>query len=163
MVRDVDLVEGMTQEIFISAYRALHQFCGDAQLYTWLYRIAINRTKIFLLELKRDPTLAYRAYTSNEEMDETYSSRDEPIANETSGSALTAKELALAVNAAMAALTEDLSQALILREIEGLRYMEIAAMMNCPTGIDRSPIFRTREAVSARVKPLLEKQTSKCW
>ncbi|MBT9506299.1 RNA polymerase sigma factor RpoE [Rhodoferax sp.] len=163
MVRDVDLVDDIAQETFIRAYRALHQFRGDAQFYTWLYRIAVNTAKKFLLELKRDPTVSENAFKSDDDGDETSWAGSEPIASETPESLLAAKEIAAAVNQALEALPEDLRQALTLREIEGLSYDEIAEMMNCPIGTVRSRIFRAREAVSAKVKPMLEKQTGKRW
>lgn len=163
MVRDVDLVEDIAQETFIRAYRALHQFRGDAQFYTWLYRIAINTAKKFMGELQRDRTVFGADFKIDAENDETYSARNEPIFHETPETALAAKEIVAAVNAAIAALPEDLRKALMLREIEGLSYEEIADMMNCPVGTVRSRIFRAREAVSAKVKPMLEKQTSKRW
>jgi RNA polymerase sigma-70 factor (ECF subfamily) len=163
MVRDVDLVEDIAQETFIRAYRALHQFRGEAQFYTWLYRIAINTAKKFLGDLQRDKTVFSADFTWDAENDETFSTRNEPTTEETPESVLAAKEIARAVNAALAALPEDLRQALTLREIEGLNYEEIADMMNCPIGTVRSRIFRAREAVSAKVKPMLEKQTDKRW
>lgn len=163
MVRDVDLVDDIAQETFIRAYRALHQFRGDAQFYTWLYRIAVNTAKKFLLELKRDPTVSENAFKSDDDGDETSWAGNEPTASETPESLLAAKEIASAVNQALEALPEDLRQALTLREIEGLSYEEIAEMMNCPIGTVRSRIFRAREAVSAKVKPMLEKQTGKRW
>lgn len=163
MVRDVDLVEDIAQETFIRAYRALHQFRGDAQFYTWLYRIAVNTAKKFLLELKRDPTVSESALKSNEDDDETSWATNEPTTDETPESVLAAKEVAAAVNAALDALPEDLRQALTLREIEGLSYDEISEVMNCPIGTVRSRIFRAREAISAKVKPMLEKQTGKRW
>lgn len=163
MVRDVDLVEDIAQETFIRAYRALHQFRGDAQFYTWLYRIAVNTAKKFLLELKRDPTITQAAMQSSEDEDETFYARSESITHETPESVLAAKEIALAVNAAMEALPDDLKQALVLREMDGMSYEDIAELMNCPMGTVRSRIFRAREAVSARLKPMLEKQTGKRW
>ena len=163
MVRDVDLVEDIAQETFIRAYRALHQFRGDAQFYTWLYRIAVNTAKKFLMELKNDPTISENAFKSDDEDDETSWGRIESISDETPESVLAAKEIVQAVDAAMRDLPEELRQALILREIEGLSYEEISDMMNCPIGTVRSRIFRAREAVSAKVKPMLEKQTSKRW
>ncbi len=161
MVRDVDLVEDIAQETFIRAYRALHQFRGDAQFYTWLYRIAVNTAKKFLLELKRDPTVSENSVKSDE--DETSWSGSEPTTDDTPESLLAAKEIALAVNAAMEALPDDLRQALTLREIEGLSYEDISEAMNCPIGTVRSRIFRAREAISVKVKPMLEKQTGKRW
>lgn len=163
MVRDVDLVEDIAQETFIRAYRALHQFRGDAQFYTWLYRIAVNTAKKFLLELKRDPTVSQSAFKSTEDGDETYYAESEPRSDETPESVLAAKEIAVAVNTALAALPEDLRQALILREIEGLSYEEISGVMDCPIGTVRSRIYRAREAISVKVKPMLEKQTGKRW
>ncbi|MFY8043767.1 MAG: RNA polymerase sigma factor RpoE, partial [Rhodoferax sp.] len=162
MVRDVDLVEDIAQETFIRAYRALHQFRGDAQFYTWLYRIAVNTAKKFLLELKRNPAMSESFLTSAEE-DETSGPKYEPTTEKTPESELAAKEIAGVVNDAMDALPEELRQAVTLREIEGLSYEDIALAMDCPIGTVRSRIFRAREAISARVKPLLEKQTGKRW
>lgn len=162
MVRDVDLVEDICQETFIRAYRALHQFRGDAQFYTWLYRIAVNTAKKFLLELKNDPTVS-ESFLANDDDDETSWRKYEPTAEDGPESILAAKEIAAVVNAAMDDLSADLRQAVVLREIEGLSYEEIAAAMNCPVGTVRSRIFRAREAISARVRPLLDKQTGKRW
>lgn len=162
MVRDVDLVEDIAQETFIRAYRALHQFRGDAQFYTWLYRIAVNTAKKALLELKRDPTVS-ESFLAGADDDETSWQKNEPTSDETPESVLAAKEIAAVVNAAMDALPDDLRQAIALREIEGLSYEEIAAAMDCPIGTVRSRIFRAREAISDRIKPLLEKQTGKRW
>jgi RNA polymerase sigma-70 factor (ECF subfamily) len=163
MVRDVDLIEDIAQETFIRAYRALHQFRGDAQFYTWLYRIAVNTAKKSLMDLKRDPTVSEAAFRTSDDEDETYRPGNEPIADDTPESVLAAKEIGAMVNAAMDALPADLREALVLREIEGLSYEEIALAMNCPIGTVRSRIFRAREAVSVRIRPLLEKQTGKRW
>jgi len=163
MVRDVDLVEDIAQETFIRAYRALHQFRGDAQFYTWLYRIAVNTAKKALMDLKRDPTVSESALRGSDDEDETSRPGNEPTTDDTPESQLAAKEIAAVVNAAMEALPPDLREAVILREIEGLSYEEIAAAMNCPIGTVRSRIFRAREAVSARVRPMLESQGGKRW
>ena len=162
MVRDVDLVEDIAQETFIRAYKALHQFRGDAQFYTWLYRIAVNTAKKSLMELKRDLTVSDSFFKSDDD-DETKTSRIEPMADETPETVYAAKEIAAMVNRALAELPEDLRQAVTLREIEGLSYEEISAAMNCPIGTVRSRIFRAREAVSAKVKPMLENQSGKRW
>ncbi len=162
MVRDVDLVEDIAQETFVRAYRALHQFRGDAQFYTWLYRIAVNTAKKFLLELKHTPA-AFDKFSGNDDGDETYWRKDEPTTDEGPESILAAKEIAAVVNAAIEALPVDLRQAVVLREIEGLTYEEIAVAMNCPVGTVRSRIFRAREAISVRVRPLLDKQTGRRW
>ena len=165
MVRDVDLVEDIAQETFIRAYRALAQFRGEAQFYTWLYRIAVNTAKKALMELKRDPTVSENSFKSgqSDESDETSPLENELISSETPDAVLAGKEIAQMVNAAMEALPEELRQAITLREIEGLSYEEIAEVMNCPIGTVRSRIFRAREAISARIKPLLENQSGKRW
>ena len=163
MVRDVDLVEDIAQETFIRAYRALHQFRGDAQWYTWLYRIAVNTAKKTLMELKHDPTVSESSFRSADDEDETYQPRNEPTTDETPESVLAAKEIGAVVNAAIEALPDDLRQAVTLREIEGLTYEEIASVMNCPIGTVRSRIFRAREAISARIRPMLESQIGKRW
>ncbi|HYP70233.1 MAG TPA: RNA polymerase sigma factor RpoE [Variovorax sp.] len=163
MVRDVDLIEDIAQETFIRAYRALHQFRGEAQFYTWLYRIAVNTAKKALVDMKRDPTVSEAALRPGDEDDETYRPGNEPISDESPDTILAAKEIAAAVNAAMDALPTELRQAVTLREIEGLSYEEIAEVMNCPIGTVRSRIFRAREAISARVKPLLDNQSGKRW
>jgi len=162
MVRDVDLVEDIAQETFIRAWRALHQFRGDAQFYTWLYRIAVNTAKKALLDLKRNPTVRGNA-TDTDEDDETSRRESELTTEETPESVYAAREMAAAVNAAMEALPEDLRQAVTLREIEGLSYEEISGVMDCPIGTVRSRIFRAREAISARVRPMLEHQAGKRW
>lgn len=162
MVRDVDLVEDITQETFIRAYRALHQFRGDAQFYTWLYRIAVNTAKKALFELKRDRTISESFFVRDDE-DETSLRQNEPTTDDTPESVFAAKEIAEVVNSAMEQLPEELRQAVVLREIEGLSYEEISLAMSCPIGTVRSRIFRAREAISAKVKPLLDKQTGKRW
>ena len=166
MVRDVDLVPDIAQETFIRAYRALGQFRGDAQFYTWLYRIAVNTAKKQLLELKRDP-LIFQSQMRSRDDDETSSSERElnpSVADEATPEALLAsKEIAQAVNAAMDDLPEELRMAITLREIEGLSYAEIAQTLECPIGTVRSRIFRAREAISNRIRPMLDHQTGKRW
>ena len=164
MVRDVDLVEDIAQETFIRAYRALHQFRGDAQFYTWLYRIAVNTAKKALVDMKRDPTISESALRrASDDDDETYRPGIEPTTDETPETVLAANEIAAAVNTAMDALPAELRQAITLRELDGLSYEEIAEVMNCPIGTVRSRIFRAREAISAKVKPMLDNQSGKRW
>ena len=164
MVRDADLVPDITQETFIHAWRALGQFRGEAQFYTWLYRIAVNTAKKMLLGLKRNRILPESALQSADSTDdETFHREREPITDSTPETELAAREIAEAVQLALADLPEDLRQAVTLREIEGLSYEEIARAMNCPIGTVRSRIFRAREAISARIKPLLSHQTGKRW
>ncbi len=164
MVRDTDLVQDIAQETFIRAYRALAQFRGEAQFYTWLYRIAVNTAKKALVDLRRDPLVSESALRGGgDDDDETSSVENELTTAETPETVLAAKEIAAAVNSAMEALPEELRQAVTLREIEGLSYEEIAEVMNCPIGTVRSRIFRAREAISAKVKPMLENQSGKRW
>jgi RNA polymerase sigma-70 factor (ECF subfamily) len=163
MVRDVDLVPDIAQETFIRAYRALHQFRGDAQFYTWLYRIAVNTAKKALLELKNDPLRTQAARPGADEDDETFQPGTEPIAEETPESVLAAREIAQAVQAALDELAPELRQAVTLREMEGMSYEDIAELMACPIGTVRSRIFRAREAISAKVRPLLDRQSGKRW
>jgi RNA polymerase sigma-70 factor (ECF subfamily) len=162
MVRDVDLVEDIAQETFIRAYRALAQFRGDAQFYTWLYRIAVNTAKKFLMDLKRNPTVSENFFKLADD-DETSSVENELTSPETPDAVLASKEIAEMVNSAMDALPEELRQAITLREIEGLTYEEIADAMNCPIGTVRSRIFRAREAISQKIRPMLESQSGKRW
>ncbi len=164
MVRDTDLVEDIAQETFIRAYRALAQFRGEAQFYTWLYRIAVNTAKKALVDLKRDPLVSEHSRRGGgDDEDETSAVENELTTAETPETVLAAKEIAATVNSAMEALPEELRQAVTLREIEGLSYEEIAEVMNCPIGTVRSRIFRAREAISAKVKPMLENQSGKRW
>ena len=162
MVRDVDLVEDIAQETFIRAYRALAQFRGDAQFYTWLYRIAVNTAKKSLMDLKRNPTVSENSFKSDDD-DETSPVENELTSSETPDAVLASKEIAQIINSALEALPEELRQAITLREIEGLSYDEISEAMNCPIGTVRSRIFRAREAISQKVKPLLENQSGKRW
>jgi RNA polymerase sigma-70 factor (ECF subfamily) len=163
MVRDADLVQDIAQESFIRAYRALPQFRGDSAFYTWLYRIAVNTAKKALVDLKRDPVIFESAMHLPDDGDETSSREIEPSDGETPDAVLASKEIAQAVNAAVEALSEDLRQAITLREIEGLSYEEIADVMNCPIGTVRSRIFRAREAIAERLRPLLDTPDGTRW
>ena len=164
MVRDTDLVQDLAQETFIRAYRALPQFRGESAFYTWLYRIAVNTAKKALVDLRRDPVMTESALRSRDE-DEEPSSRveNELTDGETPEAVLASREIARTVNAAIEALSEDLRQAITLREIEGLSYEEIATAMNCPIGTVRSRIFRAREAIAARLRPLLDTREGERW
>lgn len=164
MVRDVDLVQDIAQETFIRAYRAMPQFRGDSAFYTWLYRIAVNTAKKALVDLKRDPLVTESARAgANDDDDETSRVERELTDGETPESLLASKEVAQAVSAAIDALSNDLRQAITLREIEGLSYEEIAELMNCPIGTVRSRIFRAREAIALRLRPLLDTRDGERW
>ena len=163
MVRDVDLVPDIAQETFIRAYRALPQFRAESAFYTWLYRIAVNTAKKALVDMKRDPVMTYTSLQGSDDDDETYRGGMEPTDGETPEALLASKEIAATVNAAIAALSEDLRQAITLREIEGLSYEEISDVMNCPIGTVRSRIFRAREAIAERLRPLLDTRDGNRW
>jgi RNA polymerase sigma-70 factor (ECF subfamily) len=160
LVRDPAEVEDVAQDAFIKAYRALPQFRGESAFYTWLYRIAVNTAKNYLA------TQGRRAPTSTEadaEEAETFSDADQLRDINTPESMLMSKQIAQTVNAAMAVLPEELRTAITLREIEGLSYEEIADMMGCPIGTVRSRIFRAREAIAAKLRPLLDTPEGKRW
>jgi RNA polymerase sigma-70 factor (ECF subfamily) len=163
MVRDTDLVADIAQETFIRAYRALPQFRGESAFYTWLYRIAVNTAKKTLLEAKRDPIVTESALGARADEDETSRVEHELSHSETPEAVLASKEIAATVNAAIEALSEDLRQAITLREIEGLSYEEIAEVMRCPIGTVRSRIFRAREAIAERLRPLLDTRHGERW
>lgn len=163
MVRDADLVQDIAQETFIRAYRAIPQFRGESAFYTWLYRIAVNTAKKALVELKRDPLVTESALSSREDDEEPSRVENELSDGETPDALLASKEIAATVNAAIEALSDDLRQAITLREIEGLSYEEIATVMNCPIGTVRSRIFRAREAIAERLRPLLDTREGERW
>jgi RNA polymerase sigma-70 factor (ECF subfamily) len=163
MVRDADLVADIAQESFIRAWRALPQFRGESAFYTWLYRIAVNTAKKALVERKRDPVMLESALVSTDDGEEPSRAENELSDGETPEGMLATKEIAATVNAAIDALSEDLRQAIVLREIEGLSYEEIADVMNCPIGTVRSRIFRAREAIATKLRPLLGTKEGERW
>ena len=163
MVRDVDIVQDIAQETFIRAYRALPQFRGEAAFYTWLYRIAVNTAKKALMDMKRDPLVSESAGRGDDDGEEISRRENELSDGETPEALLASKEIAAAVNSAIEALSDELRQAITLREIEGLSYEEIAEAMNCPIGTVRSRIFRARDAIAARLKPLLDTRDGVRW
>ena len=160
MVRDPDEIEDIAQETFIKAYRALPQFRGDAAFYTWLYRIGVNTAKNYLATRGRAmPTVSDQALGDDDEPDERLVVKDIG----TPESELLSKQMVLAVNEAVEALPQELQQAITLREIEGMSYEEIAEYMNCPIGTVRSRIFRAREAIAAKLRPILGTPEDRRW
>lgn len=151
-VYDRTEVEDVTQEAFIKAYRAMAGFRGESAFYTWLYRIAINTAKNYLVSQGR--RLPNSTVASDDDGVEPEVGLPEIATPETS---LLTNEIAETVSAAIEALPEDLRTAITLREIDGLSYEEIAQVMDCPIGTVRSRIFRAREAIDKELKPLLEK------
>lgn len=144
-------VEDVTQEVFIKAYRALANFRGDSAFYTWLYRIAVNTAKNHLVTMsRRPPSTGLEAEdVENMEMGSSLRENDTPEAN------MLASEIGNTVKQAVERLPEDLKMAIVLREIEGLSYDEIANVMECPIGTVRSRIFRAREAIDSELRPLI--------
>ncbi len=160
MVRDPAEIEDITQESFIKAYRALPQFRGESAFYTWLYRIAVNTAKNYLVSRGRKaPTSTGFDAEEAEGFDDAGLLRD--IA--TPEAELQTKQIAEAVNKAVEALPEELRTAITLREIEGLSYEEISQMMDCPIGTVRSRIFRAREAIAEKIRPMLGTGKDKRW
>lgn len=160
-IRDPALAEDVAQETFLRAYRAIGQFRGDSQFYTWLYRIAVNTAKKAISDDIRDPTVSEGDAAGHDE--ETFSPTELLSNHETPESILVSKEIVQTVNAAMESLPEDLRMAITLREIEGLSYEDIAEAMQCPIGTVRSRIFRAREAIAERLRPVIEHKGGKRW
>lgn len=142
----------VAQESFVKAWRALKGFKGEAQFYTWLYRIALNTAKNHLVARKRRP--------SGQDIDvadaETFGHTEQMSDNDTPERQLLSQEIKRKVGETIAQLPADLRQAISLRELEGLSYEEIAEVMDCPVGTVRSRIFRAREAIDTVLKPLME-------
>lgn len=160
MVRDQAEIEDIVQETFIKAYRALPNFRGDSAFYTWLYRIGINTAKNYLVSMGRRPTVS----TGIEIEDaENFEDGNELRTMDTPESAMMTKQIAQTVNDTVAGLPEELRTAITLREIEGLSYEEIATIMSCPIGTVRSRIFRARETISLKLRPLLDTPEHKRW
>jgi len=151
-VRDPSEAMDVAQEAFLKAYRAAPSFRGDSAFYTWLYRIAINTAKNYLVAAGRRPA-QFDVDLQDPEQYEAFSKLRELDTPE--GLALS-DEIREAVNRAIADLPEDLRTAILLREIEGMSYEEIAQTMECPVGTVRSRIFRAREAIDKRIGPLLQ-------
>jgi RNA polymerase sigma-70 factor (ECF subfamily) len=159
-VKDEHEVYDVAQEAFIKAYRALPNFRGDSAFYTWLYRIAINTAKNFLVVNGRQPVIqGGLANDEGELLDLTEQMPD----YRTPETDLLNREIIHTVDAAVAGLPEELRQAIMLREMEGLSYEEIAQTMNCPIGTVRSRIFRAREVIAKELRPLLDTAENQRW
>ncbi|KAA6185760.1 RNA polymerase sigma factor RpoE [Thiohalocapsa marina] len=150
-IRDHAEVLDVTQEAFLKAYRALPGFRGESAFYTWIYRIAINTVKNHLVAQGRRPPADDLDSEIAEQMDMGERLRDAA----TPERELLTDEIAQTVQAALEELPDDLRTAIVLRELEGMSYEEIATTMECPIGTVRSRIFRAREAIDKRLRPLL--------
>ncbi len=153
-VHDYAESQDIAQETFIRAYRALNSFRGDAQFYTWLYRIAVNTAKNHLVSMKRRPPTSDVDADDAEHYEGAYRMHD----SDTPEHELLREEIARTVAEVVAALPEELRQAITLREMEGLSYEEISETMDCPIGTVRSRIFRAREAIDLRLRPLMDSE-----
>lgn len=160
MLRDQSEIEDVMQEAFIKAYRALPQFRGDSAFYTWLYRIAINTARNWMASQSRRPS---SPSLHQSEDGETFDEIDNLIDNNTPESLLASREIAESVNDSIQALPAELRTAIVLREIEGLSYEEIAQAMECPIGTVRSRIFRAREAIATKLRPMIDQQRDRRW
>jgi len=160
MVRDQAEVEDVVQESFIKAYRALPNFRGDSAFYTWLYRIGINTAKNYLVSMGRRPQISHEVEIEDAE---NFEDAEELRTAETPETEMMTKEIAKTVNETMMALPDELRTAITLRELEGLSYEEIASLMNCPIGTVRSRIFRARETIAVKLRPLLDTPDDKRW
>lgn len=159
-IRDSTEVEDVTQEAFIKAYRALPTFRGDSAFYTWLYRIGINTAKNYLVALgRRAPTTTSLDAEDAESLEEGDQLRD----LNTPENQLMSRQVAETVNQSLGQLPEELRTAITLREIEGLSYEDIANIMNCPIGTVRSRIFRAREAIAEKLRPLIGTSKDRRW
>ena len=160
VIKNNSEVEDVAQECFIKAFRAIHQFRGDSAFYTWLYRIAVNTAKNYLFSKGRRP-IALSELKKSEDTD-SFDMLD-AVSNENPEGNMAGLQIAEAVNKAVKKLPDELSAAVVLREMDGLSYEEIAEVMNCPIGTVRSRIFRAREAIAQELRPLLETQGNKRW
>ena len=160
MLRDQSEIEDVMQETFIKAYRAIPQFRGESAFYTWLYRIAINTARNWMASQGRRPS---SPNINQSEDGETFDEIDNLTDNNTPESILASQEVAASVNESIQQLPAELRMAIVLREIEGLSYEEIAQSMNCPIGTVRSRIFRAREAIAAKLRPLIEQHGDRRW
>lgn len=153
-VRDHQEIDDVVQEAFIKAFRALPRFRGEAAFYTWLYRIAINTSKNHLVARSRRPPAVDIDAEEAEFME-----GSEPLKEvDNPENQLGRDQLKAAIDAAIAALPDDLRSAVTLREFDGLSYEQIAEVMECPVGTVRSRIFRAREAIDAKIKPFLSRR-----
>ncbi|WP_116813712.1 RNA polymerase sigma factor RpoE [Steroidobacter cummioxidans] len=151
-VNDAAEAEDVAQEAFLKAYRALASFRGDSAFYTWLYRIAINTAKNALVSQRRRPV----DFDLDLQDPDQYDRQAKLKEADTPEGVLLTDEIRAVVEEAMEQLPEDLRTAIVLRELEGLSYEEIAEAMDCPVGTVRSRIFRAREAIDKKLKPLLD-------
>jgi RNA polymerase sigma-70 factor (ECF subfamily) len=160
MIKNQSVVEDLVQESLIKAYRSIASFRGDSAFYTWLYKIGLNTARNYLYEKKHK--LQIDSGIAIEDA-ENFSTAIDIHQAETPETELINKQIAKTVNDAIAVLPAELQTAITLREIEGLSYVQISNIMDCPVGTTRSRIFRARNIISEKLKPLLNTKQGKRW
>ncbi|TFW15387.1 RNA polymerase sigma factor RpoE [Massilia arenosa] len=160
LVHDQAEAEDVVQDTFIKAYRALRHFRGEAAFYTWLYRIGINTAKNVLVAQGRKAPLP-PVHDPSSDKGDLYDEAEQLRDIDTPEAMFASKQIAITVTAAMDGLPLELRTAIVLRELEGMSYEEISEVMACPIGTVRSRIFRAREAIAEKLRPLLETKVDK--
>lgn len=160
IIKNQAVVEDLVQESLIKAYRSIANFRGDSAFYTWLYKIGLNTARNYLYEKKHRLQIDDAIELEDAE---NFSTSIDIHHAETPETELINKQIAQTVNDAIADLTPDLQTAISLREIEGLTYEQISAIMNCPIGTTRSRIFRARNIIAEKLKPLIHAKQGKRW
>ena len=160
MIRDQNEIEDVAQEAFIKAYKALPQFRGDSAFYTWLYRISINTARNWLSQNSRRPSSPNMNVSEN---DETFSEIDNLTDSHTPEAEMVSREIAASVNQTIESLPDELRQAIVMREIDCMSYEDIALAMSCPIGTVRSRIFRAREAIATKLRPIMGNEGDQRW
>ena len=156
-VKDRHEIQDVAQEVFIKVFRALPNFRGDSSFYTWIYRIAVNTSKNHLVARSR------RIQNTQVEFEdaESFNTNEDHRNLDTPDAVYARGELEQTMSKAIAILPDDLKTAIILREVEGFSYDEIAEKMDCPIGTVRSRIFRARDAIDQALRPLLQDESKR--
>lgn len=161
--RNADEIEDVTQETFIKAYRALGAFRGESAFYTWLFRIAVNTAKNHLQQKERRARETLAPIEEEVENGTAVPFDEMAVSFDTPENELLSRQIAEAIVEAIESLPDELRTAIVLREVEGLSYDEIAKVTECPIGTVRSRIFRARETIAEQIRPLLDVGKGKRW
>lgn len=160
IIKNQSVVEDLVQESLVKAYRSIASFRGDSAFYTWLYKIGLNTARNYLFDNKHRPQIDSSVEVEDAE---NYSSALDVHNAETPETELINKQIVQTVSASIEALPAELRAAISMREIDGLSYQEISEIMNCPVGTTRSRIFRARDIIAEKLKPLLNTKQGKRW
>ena len=160
VIKNPSVVEDLVQESLIKAYRSIASFRGDSAFYTWLYKIGLNTARNYLSNAKRDVRIDESILPEDAE---NFSTAIDIHHANTPETELINNQIAQTVNDAIAALPKELQTSITLREIEGLSYEQISEIMGCPIGTTRSRIFRARDMISEKLKPLINAKQGKRW